>query len=584
MARYEAVTGNKYIVLRLDVTETSTDISSNTSTVNWTLSVAKSASSTDRTWGNCSYSVSINGEGHSGSKSVSVSPNGTDTLLSGTTTVAHDSDGNKTISVSGSISGKISGSVSGSLTLSSIGRASSLGVSGNTIGSAVTLTITAADSNFRHAVTFTYGTYYTTILSNVLPGTYTWTPELTICNQVPNGTSLTGTLYISTWYSGNFVADKSFSYTLNVPDSVKPTISSVDYFDTEGCYAKYGALVQHKSKVRVVTKASGTYGSSLQRYYITMPGYSTVAGSSDYTGDWLRVSGSQKISVQVMDSRQRWSDSNTNTLNILAYSAPTVTKLTTFRCDKDGTANSEGEYITVVYGYSITPLNDKNKKEVTIEYKRSTGTSWTTMKTLTDSYSASGSFITSDPISNDYQYDLRITVTDDFTSTQYTTIIPSAAVVFDILTSGDGAAFGKTSETANLLDIAWNVAIGGSTMSDFVVASGTSGGWDYIKFANGIAACWRRVAFSGASIGTQVGNIYMSGMIMGAMAYPFTFAEVPNELVTANCDGKFVWPALASVNTNTNASTLRLAAPVSYNTSSTAVSGAFSVFTIGRWK
>lgn len=132
--------------------------------------------------------------------------------------------------------------------------------------------------------------------------------------------------------------------------------------------------------------------------------------------------------------------------------------------------------------------------------------------------------------------------------------------------------------------ISGNLSIGGSTMSDFVVASGTSGGWDYIKFANGIAACWRRVAFSGASIGTQVGNIYMSGMIMGAMAYPFTFAEVPNELVTANCDGKFVWPALASVNTNTNASTLRLAAPTAYNTSSTAVSGAFSVFTIGRWK
>lgn len=142
---------------------------------------------------------------------------------------------------------------------------------------------------------------------------------------------------------------------------------------------------------------------------------------------------------------------------------------------------------------------------------------------------------------------------------------------------------GNSSISGNL-SIDGSLSIGGTDINGYVVASGTSGGWDYIKFANGIAACWRRVAFSGAYIGTQVGNIYMSGMLMGAMAYPFTFAEVPNELVTACCDGKFVWPALASVNTETNASTLRLAAPISYNTSSTAVSGAFSVFTIGRWK
>lgn len=113
--------GVRDYVLRLDVTPGTPNQSANTTPVSWALRVDDVAN-----WGSFgSYSTawSINvGSGSSGS--IASFPAGDFTIASGTKTIAHNADGTKTLSVSGTWDSKHSnigkGTASGSITLTRI--------------------------------------------------------------------------------------------------------------------------------------------------------------------------------------------------------------------------------------------------------------------------------------------------------------------------------------------------------------------------------------------------------------------------------------------------------------------------------
>lgn len=120
--------------------------------------------------------------------------------------------------------------------------------------------------------------------------------------------------------------------------------------------------------------------------------------------------------------------------------------------------------------------------------------------------------------------------------------------------------------------------------TDSVVASGTSGGWRYIKYANGDAICAKTVDFTGAYIGTALGNLYRSGgdVIVGT-PYPFSFTGPPTEVVTLRAGAKYVWPVGTTHNSMTSSGGYTLVSPVAYNSAGTAVAGRASQIVIGRW-
>lgn len=62
-------------------------------------------------------------------------------------------------------------------------------------------------------------------------------------------------------------------------------------------------------------------------------------------------------------------------------------------------------------------------------------------------------------------------------------------------------------------------------INDYVVASGTSGIWTYIKFSSGDAICWGRQSFTTGDF-VAWGNMYESASY-GQATYPFAFASVP---------------------------------------------------------
>ena len=116
--------------------------------------------------------------------------------------------------------------------------------------------------------------------------------------------------------------------------------------------------------------------------------------------------------------------------------------------------------------------------------------------------------------------------------------------------------------------------------ADSVVATGTSGAWSYIKYADGIGFCYRRYDFSGVSITSASGGIYVSSTVIANSYYPFAFTSPPVEELTVRTGGTRVFPLGVGHNTTTYSGGYALACPVS----SSGITGNGNLFAIGRWK
>lgn len=87
-------------------------------------------------------------------------------------------------------------------------------------------------------------------------------------------------------------------------------------------------------------------------------------------------------------------------------------------------------------------------------------------------YTLSTSIITGAVFSVDSAYDVRLSVTDYFTTTRKTVEIPTAFTLLDFNASGRGVAFGKVSEVADGMEVGLdmsiykNVFMGGSMRTD----------------------------------------------------------------------------------------------------------------------
>ena len=136
---------------------------------------------------------------------------------------------------------------------------------------------------------------------------------------------------------------------------------------------------------------------------------------------------------------------------MLTYEPPKITKFFGARYDENWVADTNGDRIRITVAYTVPALNDKNTVKATIQYKKSTESTWTTVYSLTNLTRNHYYSISSTTFSTDYQWDFLVTVTDAFNSVAtYTTYVPSGAVILDIKADGKGIAFFKTSTKAGV--------------------------------------------------------------------------------------------------------------------------------------
>lgn len=483
--------------LKFSWSEKSQSITNNTTTISWTLQLVATeygyiSSSASKTW-----NVTVNGTNYSGTTSVGINNNSTKTLASGTTTIAHSNDGTKTFNYSFSQAfditfngwvGTVSGSGSG--TLDTIPRKSSLTVSNGTLGTAMTLTISAKASTFKHKIEYgcgSYAGYAAGSASSYAPSTTpSWTPPLTFANTNTTGTSVSVDLYLYTYTSeGTNIGYEKKTITCAIPASVKPSCNFT-LEDVTGIDAVYGSPVQGLSKIKVKVSTTLAYSSPITSYAVTIDG--TKYTTAENTTGALKKSGDSVVTATVKDKRGRSSAAASYTMKVQAYTPAAVSKLTVHRCDADGKLNDRGSYLKAVFSAAVTSLGSKNTAEYKLRYKKTSATSYTTQNftALSNTYTVTNHSVIFAAELNS-SYDVEVTATDRHGSSTRSTQAPTAFTLINWGADGTSMAIGKVAEKGNTLEVALGSHFYGDTVQEgnrySFSSPGTAGSTGYILMA-----------------------------------------------------------------------------------------------------
>ena len=513
--------------VKLSWSLSSQSVENNQSTLSWSITGAGSASGWVMTGG---FKAVINGTTvYSTSTDTRIQLYNGTSVASGTTKITHNADGTKSFSLSieaGVYTYAVSVTASGTHTLDTIPRASTVSATNANMGSASTITITRASSSFTHTLTYSFGSTTGTIVSKTTSTSVSWTPALTLANQIPNAVSGTCTITCDTYNGSTKIGSKTCTLTLTVPASVKPTMTSVTATRVDGDVpAAWAIYVQNKSKATVtINGAAGAYGSTISSYSISGGGYSSTASS--FTTGLLAASGTITFTAKVTDSRGRVSDAKTVSISVVAYSAPSFSSYISQRATSAGVINDDGTYIRGLISFSYATCSSKNTITCATYYKKSSATSWTNAN---KSFSSGTAFtFGGGAISTESSYDVKYTITDAFTTITIIDMVSTASVLMDFKAGGKGIAIGKVSEKDKTLEIAdsWELEVHGKKLIDYIYPIGSiylsvnstspatlfGGSWTQLKDRFLLGA----------------GSTYSSGATGGAATHKLSVAEMPS--------------------------------------------------------
>lgn len=396
-------------------------------------------------------------------------------LFSKTLNINHNADGAKTLTCSAWIKHNApltSVEQSYSQKLTTIPRATKPEISPTTVemGKSIAISLPRASAAFTHNITYQFGTKTGAIGSGVATSA-TFTLPLSLADEIPNAVSGYGSIICKTYNGSTYIGSSSVSFYAKVPVDVIPAIKTISISEAvSGIASKFGVYVQNKSKLNVSVAASGVYGSTIKSYKTTLDRH-TYNGSS-FTSAILESSGTIDVVTTVTDSRGRAVTAR-HSVNVTPYTAPKISKFYCQRCDSFGTPDDQGEYLKADIDFAISDILTKNDKLYKIEYKYENEALTTLVSGSV--YAFKDAYIHPNAILNpDKSYLIKITVSDYFSSTSYTVKVPTTFALMDFHTSGKGIAFGKASETENIIEFAMPTKFSfGEIPQDAIVLKGT---------------------------------------------------------------------------------------------------------------
>lgn len=196
-------------------------------------------------------------------------------LIDKTIEIPHDSNGYKKVTVSAKLNGP-GGYAPGTLTISDksfeltkIARASSVTSTSGYFGDTLAITINRSDANFTHDVRYEFEGLSGTVASNVETSA-TLATQLDWMTKIPSSKSASGKIIVDTKSDGTIIGKSETSFTLNVPNTIKPKITGLTITDTN---TKVPAIVGANNFIQIVSNpsvtfdgASGAYGSTIETY------------------------------------------------------------------------------------------------------------------------------------------------------------------------------------------------------------------------------------------------------------------------------------------------------------------------------
>lgn len=330
------------------------------------------------------------------------------------------------------------------------------------LGQPVAITTAATNSAYRHRLRYSFGSAYGTIAENV-EGSSSWTPPVSLANQIPSATAGSGTIYCDTYSGSTLLGTKSVSITLTVPGSVVPsagTLSAALAEDTSGT----GLYVKGMGKAKLtLSGASGAYSSSITSYTITGGGWTATNGA--LTTGTLASAGNITFTATVTDSRGRKA-STTCAINVIDYVKPGVAVCDVYRCDADGNRKKAGTYFAVEINASYSAITG-NTLSITARYKKQSESSYGTAANVTNN---GKTVLGGGNMGASTTYDVLVTVADKYNSLSIPRTLSTKSVLQSFKRSA-GAAIGKVAELANWLDVAWDTRIRGNLQVDGTIST-----------------------------------------------------------------------------------------------------------------
>ncbi|WP_417073365.1 DUF859 family phage minor structural protein [Hominenteromicrobium sp.] len=338
----------------------------------------------------------------------------------------------------------------------------SLSASTVEMGKSVTINTPAVSNAYRHTLRYAFGSASGTIATGIA-SSVSWTPPVSLANQIPSATAGSGTIYCDTYSGSTLLGTKSVSITLTVPGSVVPsagTLSAALAEDTSGT----GLYVKGMGKAKLtLSRASGAYGSSIKSYSVSGGGWSS--NESTLTTGILQAAGEITFTAVVTDSRGRKA-STMRTISVIDYTKPGVAVCDVYRCDADGNRKKAGTYFAVEINASYSAITG-NTLSITARYKKQSESSYGTATNVTNN---GKTVIGGGNIGASTTYDVLVTVADKYNSLSIPRTLSTKSVLQSFKRSA-GAAIGKVAELANWLDVAWNTRIRGNLQVDGTIST-----------------------------------------------------------------------------------------------------------------
>lgn len=464
----------------------SQDIAKNQSVINVVVKLKANSYAMISGAGTKPLTIYVNGGGAIPQVDVNISQGQTKTLLNNNYTISHDSDGNKTFDISTKLDINVSNYGSATVALKAympkINRTSTVTIPTATLGSAVNIAISKADTNYTSTLRYEWYGSTGTIVDKTTSTSYSWTPPLSLASGIPNSVGGSGKIFIDTYSGTTLLGTSSATLTANVPSSVVPTLSSVTLSDTN---SKVSAILTSPNFLQVLsniavnfTGASGAYGSTIQSYKAEIVGKNQSTNINGGTLGIMNYNGTLTVRSTVTDSRGRTSAPVDTTINVIEYFLPVFY----YEASRIG---SDSQTIQVKRNAKIAPIavGGTQKNTMTITFRSSLagkntwttsqtgGGSWTAINTLTDSLdSLSGVFSVSS------SYDIEGTISDRFSGDIKFSATIGTKVVVSSKDKDGRHGFGRIADKslpAGSVDIAGVFAMSGKQLLDVFYPIGT---------------------------------------------------------------------------------------------------------------
>ncbi|WP_402843808.1 DUF859 family phage minor structural protein [Microbacterium sp. GXS0129] len=469
----EAAFPNRPFRLRLEWQLLSQNIAANQSKMRFWLYIDKLSYSPTMSDGVANREIRVNGTviGQTNASGFNFTGDGPWLILQVDSTLTHASDGVGSWNVVASGNYDILGATSINVTMRqpTIPRASTATFAGGPAfdaGSAVTINTNRASTAFTHKITYLFGTMSGTI-ATAAGASVSWTPPLSLLTMIPNATSGTGTIYVTTMNGTAQVGKTETGFTLRAPASVAPTIASLSVADDNPTVASVvGTFVQGLSILRATVNASGAQGSTIKTRKFKMSGTEVNSGGLIP----VTAAGNVPITATATDSRNRtanWS----GTLTVLGYANPLFSKVLVRRATSAGVISDTGTSLRIDLTCSVTSLvnsTQRNSMTIRVFTRPRGGTSWTARNVITGGLSYNSNFVVSGganyPI--DDSFEVRVELADKFNTSAAQSTVATAAVLMHW--SKTGVGIGKFHERGTL-DVAGAVYATGDITSDTIV-------------------------------------------------------------------------------------------------------------------